>query len=218
MQEIQKYIDTAIEEILNPKFETTKQYLEVCEIEIENGLPKIERVDENHFEDKVIIYFSIKNEKYFIEVHLAKEPKIEVKSVWTESGHRVYLTATSEKLTYGELSNFITKFKPLNGWSKGDFRKNGKLKYEFSRIHFEPIKNEAFGLNEKLNLLLSELEKDIEGVKMLSKNSNAIISVCRHQYKSGNAGIGFEIETINRLNNLNLGIDIDTYLIGNEIK
>jgi uncharacterized protein DUF4279 len=218
MKKENQYIEKAIEEILNPKFETTKQYLEVCEIKMENGLPKVARINENYFENKVAVYIEVKDERYFIEIHLTKEPEIEVEFVWTESGHRVYLTATSEVLTFKELSEFISKFESLTGWAKGDFRKDGKSKYNFSRVSFEPIKNEAYGLDEKLELLLNELEKDVEGVRELNENSNAIISVCRHQYISGNAGISFDIETINRLNKLNLGIDIDTYIIGNEIK
>lgn len=218
MKKENQYIEKAIEEILNPKFETTKQYLEVCEIEMENGMPKVARIDENYFENKIVVYIEVKDERYFIEIHLTKEPEIEVEFVCTESGHRVYLTATSEKLSFIGLSKFISKFEPLTGWSKGDFRKNGKLKYNFSRVSFEPIKNEAYRLNKKLEFLLDKLEKDVEGVRELTENSNAIISVCRHQYISGNAGVGFEIETINRLNKLNLGIDIDTYIIGNEIK
>lgn len=218
MKKENQYIEKAIEEILNPKFETTKQYLEVCKIEMENGKPKVARINTDYFENKAAVYIQVKNERYFIEIQLTKEPEIEVESVYTESAHKVYLTATSEKLTFEELSEYISKFEPLTGWSKGDFRKNGKSKYDFSRVNFEPIKNEAYGLDEKLELLLDKLEKDVEGVLKLSENSNAIISVCRHQYISGNAGVGFEIETIKRLNKLNLGIDIDTYIIGNEIK
>lgn len=218
MKKENHYIDKAIEEMLNPKLETTKQYLEVCEIEMEHGKPKIARINEHYFENKVAVYIQVRQERYFIEIHLKKEPEVEVEFVGTASGHKVYLTATSEKLTFKELSKFIHKFEPLTGWSKGDLRGNGKSKYDFSRVSFEPIKNEAYGLDEKLELLLEELEKDVEGVRSLSKNSNAIISVCRHQYISGNAGVGFDIETINRLNKLNLGIDIDTYIIGNAIK
>lgn len=213
-----QYINKAIEEILNPQFETTKQYLEVCELAMENGRPKVARFSENHYEDVVAVYFEVKDERYFIEVHLTKGPSIEVDFVWTESGHRVYLTARSKDLTFDELSKYIGKFGPLTGWSIGDVREKSTSRYDFSRVSFEPIKNEAYGLDEKLNLLLHELEKDVEGVRELSENSNAIISVCRHQYISGNAGTGFDIETIHRLNNLNIGIDIDTYIVGNRIK
>ena len=126
MKKENQYIKKAIEEILDPKFETTKQYLEVCEVKIEDGLPKIARVSEDYYEDKVAVYVEVKNERYFIEIHLTKEPEIAVDFVWTESGNRVYLTATSKRLTFKELSSFIRKFEPLIGWSKGDLRKYGK--------------------------------------------------------------------------------------------
>ena len=217
MKDDQKYIDLAIDEILNPKFETTKQYLEVCELEYQNGKPKIARINKEYFEDKVAIYFQVKDEKYFIEVHLTSKPKIEVDFVWTESGHKVYLTATSKTKSFQELSSYIN-LSPLKGWSIGE-RENFKGKdHDFSRISYEPIENLAYGLDEKLELLLKDLEKNAEGVIELTKNAYTCIAVCKYQYISGNAGIGFQIETINRLNKLNLGIDIDTYIYGNAIK
>lgn len=217
MKNEQKYIEVATDEILNPTLEVTKQYLEVCELEYENGKPKVVRINEDYFEDRIAVYFQVKDERYFIEVQLLTKPKIEVYFVWTESAHRVYFTATSKTKSFQELSSFIN-LKPLKGWSIGE-RKNFKGKEnDFSRVSYEPIENEAYSLDEKLVLLLNELEKDVEGVRNLSKNSKAIISVCRHQYIGGNAGISFNIETINRLSNLNLGIDIDTYIIGNLLK
>ena len=45
----QKYIDVATEEVLNPVFEITKQHLEVHEVEMENGKPKVARVNDTHF-------------------------------------------------------------------------------------------------------------------------------------------------------------------------
>lgn len=45
-----------------------------------------------------------------------------------------------------------------------------------------------------------------------------ILSVCKYQYISGNAGISFDNKLIRRMNNLNLGIEIDTYIVGNAIK
>lgn len=65
--EYQAYIDKAIEEILKPSLEDTIQYLEVCEIQFENGLPKISRIDDS-YKDMVVVYFEVKDERYFIEV------------------------------------------------------------------------------------------------------------------------------------------------------
>ncbi|MCB0397457.1 MAG: hypothetical protein KDD36_12420 [Flavobacteriales bacterium] len=44
MTEEKRYIETAIEELLNPTFETTKQHVEVLEVQTENGKPEIARV------------------------------------------------------------------------------------------------------------------------------------------------------------------------------
>ena len=157
----------ATAELLHPTLETTQQYLEVCELELENGLPKVARVDEDYFEDKVAVYFEVKDERYYIEVHVTKEPDIKVDSSWTQSAHRVYLTATSKELSYRELASFLPTFEPLTGWSKDDTRGVGTSTYGFSRISFEPITNEAYELNEKLDLLLDDLEKNAKAVREL---------------------------------------------------
>jgi Domain of unknown function (DUF4279) len=210
------YLNKAIEEILNPTLEITKQYLEVLEVEIENGMPKVERFEENFDQNTIAIYFKIKEERFFLEIHLNKNTN-EIDSVWIQNGHRTYFTATSENLSYSELEKVLGK-EQTEGWSKGEFRKNGNSKYTFSRISFEPTKCEAYELNNQLEILLTELEQKKENIIKLSEIANIGISVCKHQYISGNAGISFERKLIEKMNNLNLGIDIDTYIVGNEIK
>lgn len=213
----QKYIDKAIEEILNPAFVTTKQYLEVSEVVFENGKPKVERVDLDYADNLAVVYFPIKDEHYFLQVNLRKTPEIEVSFVHTENGNNTSLTVTSDDLTFEEISNNLL-FKPLRGWSKGDLRKNGKFQYKFSRLFYEPFTSDAFELNRQLNLLLTELEKHSESIKLLSEKATVCISICKHQYISGNAGVHLDVDTINRLAKLNLSIDIETYIVGNPIK
>ena len=210
------YLKKAIEEILNPTLEITKQYLEVLEVELENGKPKVERFEENFNENIIAIYFKIKEERFFLEIHLNKHTN-EVDFVWIQNSHRTYFTATSENLTYPELEKILEK-EQTEGWSKGELQKNGNSKYTFSRISFEPTKCEAYELNKQLEILLTELEQKKENIRKLSEIANAKISVCKYQYISANAGISFEKELIERMNNLNLGIDIDTYIVGKEIK
>ena len=175
------------------------------------------RIDEKQSDSHVVIYFHIKNESFYIVVNVTKKNPIEVDWIWIESGHRVYLTATSKKLTYQELSSNLS-LSPLEGWSKEEIRPQDKREYKFSRVSYEPNKNEAYGLEEKLIELLIELEKDAEGIRSLSKVADSSISICKNQYISANAGIYFNKDIISRLNNLNLEIDIDTYICGNEIK
>jgi len=214
---IQPYIDKAIEEILVPAFAVTKQYLEVNEVQFENGKPKVERVDLDYGENLAAIYFPFKDERYFLQINLQKIPEIKVDFVHTESGNRTCLTATSETLTFDELAKSLP-FEPLTGWSKGDFRKNGKSQHSFSRVSYEPFSSEAYEMEKQLEILLTELEKDADSVRRLTEKATTYISVCKHQYVSGNAGVHFDIEIIKRLSKLNLSVDIDTYIVGKPLK
>lgn len=214
--DIQSYIDKAIEEILSPVFAVTKQYLEVSEVEFENGQPKVERVDLEYGENLVAVYFPIKDERYFLQINLETTPEIKVNFIHTENANRTYLTATSDRLTFEQLSEGLP-FRPLTGWSKGDFKKK-KFPYNFSRVAFEPFTSEAYDMNRQLKLLLTELEKNPESVKQLTEKASTYISICKHQYVDGNAGVHFDIDLINRLSKLNLSISIDTYIVGNPLK
>lgn len=214
MTEEQRYIDIATKELLNPTFETTKQHVEVLEVQTKNGEPEITRV--NFSDDHVSVYFKIKNENFFLVVNATKGENPEPAGTWVASGHRVYLTATSEVLSFQELSKVLS-LNPLTGWSKGEQRPNGKSKHLFSRILFEPNENEAYDLEEKLSELLTEIEKDRHGIIELVEKADAYISVCRHQYVSGNAGIHFDMKTIDRLQKLQLSVDIDQYIVGEEL-
>jgi hypothetical protein len=214
-----QYIQIAIEELLNPSFEDTKQYLEVCELELENKLPKVARVNTSYYDkyDAVAVYFAVKDERYFIEVRLDKAPDIEVISVWVQSGHRVYLNAQSDQLSYSDLANSFPLLS-LEGWSKGDFMPNGTSQYSLTKMSYEPIKNEAYSLDEKLDLLLDALEPIGDAIRLLTEKAEVYIAVCRHQYVSGNSGVSFDIKTIRRMEQLNLGIDIDSYIVGRPTK
>ena len=213
--EKEKFIKNAIEEILNPTLEITKQYLEVLEVEFENGKPKIERYENDSNQNFVAVYYTIKEEEFFIEIK--KKKNAEIDSVWIQNAHKTYFSATSENLTYSELEKLLQK-EHTEGWSKGELRKNGKSKYTFSRINYEPNKSKCYELNKHLEELLTELEKNRENILKLTEKANAYISVCKYQYVSGNAGINFDNKLIERLAKLNLGIDIDTYIVGEPIK
>lgn len=202
-----EYIPKAINEVLYPTFATTKQYLEVHNIVFDNWKPKVVRINYDFYDDLVSVYFPIEWEQFFLEIHLTKEPKIEIHWVWIESWHKIYMLAISEKVNFEELSSFLN-IKELEWW---------KNKRWYNILTYEPIKDLAYWLDEKLDLLLTELEKDKNGIKKLSKKADIIISVCRYQYISWNMWINFDLKIINRLNNLNLGIDIDTYIGWNKI-
>jgi hypothetical protein len=161
--DLQAYIDIARAEILHPAFGVTEQYLEVNELVWEDGLPKVERVDLEYNDRLVAVYFPFEGEEFFLEVHLTNALRIAVDFVYTQSGHSISLTATSEEWSYEALCSFLP-FRPLRGWSKGDVQPNGKSVYKFSRVIFEPISSKVYELERKLMLLLTELERDVESV------------------------------------------------------
>lgn len=217
MTERQIYIKIAIAEIQNPTLEVTSQYLEVCELEIIEEKPVIERIKTDKENDMVYIYFKVKNERYFLKVGIDIRDKPRLYFVWTENAHRVYFTAISETKTFEELASYTT-LKPLEGYSIGDREQFRNSKLDFTRITYEPIKCEAYDLEEKLLLLLDDLETDHSGILKLTENSNAHIIVCRHQYIGGNTGIGYSPEIISRMSKLNLGIYIDMYIVGEQLR
>jgi hypothetical protein len=209
-------IEKAISELEAPTLQVTEQYLEVLHLEQKKGKPKIERVDSESFPELNVIYFAIKDEPFFLSVYISKETN-EITNVGTENAIQVYLTATSENLTYEELSELI-KFKDLTGWSVNELRPKGKSRYNFSRLSYEPIKSRAYDLESKLKLLLTDLETDLSGVKKLVEKADTYISIHCQQYIDGNKGIRLDRETIERISKLNLAIDFDQYVFGNELK
>jgi hypothetical protein len=211
----QELISATFEELKKPTFYPTKQYLEVLDLTIVRGKPKVERVDFHSYEETNVVYVSVKEESFFLAFYFLKENN-ELNMVSTESGNQVYFTATSEILSFQQLSE-ITKLTGSVGWSVNDKRNDTDLQYKFSRISFEPVKSLAYNVESRLNLLLDELESDVEGVSELVSNFNGFISVRREQYISGNKGIHLDQLTIKRLNNLNLSVDIAQYVSGKEL-
>jgi hypothetical protein len=180
----------------------------VHEVIFEDGLPKVARVDTVCYENKVAVFFPIKGFRFFLEIHLDKDGAIA--GTWIESGHRVYLRVTSDTLSYDELAALV----PFNPTPQ----KERPIVRKFSNIIYEPIENQAYSLEQKLNLLLTELEKETEKVQALAEKADACIAVCRHQYINGNLGIHFKVRLMRRLAALNLAIDIDTYIEGNSLQ
>jgi Domain of unknown function (DUF4279) len=212
----QKFIFLAIQEILHPTFEVTKQYLQVNEIEFENDKPKVERIELDDANNLATVYFPIKSQNYFLQISMAQLPQPIVDFVQMISGHSISLTATSYRLSYEELSRDLPLM-PLHGWSKGDIKKNGKTHYEFSRISFNPFTSEAYELEHLISLMITQLEEQADAVRLLTEKANTCISICRYQYISANAGQHFSAEVIARLARLNLSVDIDTYIVGTAI-
>jgi Domain of unknown function (DUF4279) len=214
---LQHFIELAIQEILHPTFEVTKQYLQVNEIEFENAQPKVERIELDDANNLATVYFPVKGQRYFLQISMAQLPHPIVDFVQMINGHSISLTATSYRLSYEELSRDLPLM-PVQGWSKGQLKKNGKTHYEFSRISFNPFTSEAYELEHLITLMIAQLEEQADAVCLLTEKANTCISICRYQYISANAGHHFSAEIIARLAKLNLSVDIDNYIVGTAIE
>ena len=206
-------VKIAIEEIENPTFELTKQYLEVNSIMAVDGNYCVDRINES--ERSFDVYFKIDNEKYFIAFQIGRESK-KIEWVFMENGNHCYLTATSEKYSLSELAE-MTSLRYTSGWSKGDARKSGKSLCDFSRINFDFLESSSYDTIDAINLLLDKISIDKNGIKRLVETCNAYIGIEKYQYISANAGLHLDCKTMQRLIEFGLEVDIDTYISGNEI-
>ncbi len=196
---IQKYFLVAKDEIINKRFWVTQQYLEVHNILFENWKPKIARIDFNQSDDDVLVYFPIENEEFFLFIRLSKWPDIEVQWVWMESWNEVYFSAYSEEYSFEDLKKCL-KFRSLEWNNKWDIipKSKWKRKYKNSFLNYDPIKNTAYDLDEKLKLLLTELEKDKEWILKLSQIADLEITIVKYQYISWNTWINLDLVTIKK--------------------
>src|SRR5882672_2641141 len=87
-------IQKAIEEIESKTFGVTEQFLDIHEVVYLDNKPKVERVDMDKEDGTAIVYFPIKNEKFYLAVYLDTEPQISVRHVNTEPYISVYFRAT----------------------------------------------------------------------------------------------------------------------------
>ena len=211
-------IEKAIDELQSKRFSTTEQLLEIHDVVYVDDKPKVLRVDTEHDDETAIVYFPIKDEKFYLAVWLDTKPEISVGGVGTENYNAVYLKVTSDDLSFQELSS-LTKLKPTSGCSKGDIRKPGKAFYDFTALHFEP-NPEPDEFEDKLKKLLDFLEADKDGVTALVDKANVQIQVATI-FHNGNTMLGghhLNKDTIQRLAALNLEIDFDLYAEGNMFK
>ncbi len=209
-------IQKATEEIEAKTFGVTEQFLEIHEVVYENDKPKVARVDTEKEDGTAIVYFPVKDEKFYLAVYLDTLPQVSVRHLGTEYYNSVYLGVSSKILSLQELSG-MTKLKVTKGHSKGDKRGGGYWKY--SKVCFEP-NPEPDEFEDKLKKLLDVLETDKEGVQQLADKADAWIQVAQ-EFHIGNTMLGgsfIDKESVKRIANLNLSIDFDLSVGGNLYK
>lgn len=182
-----------------------------------DGQLQIDRIDKECRADLIIAYLPVKDEYFSFAVYIDSENK-EIFNIGTESRNLVSLIVTSETLTSKELKSF-TKLRPTESWDKSDLKSNKKSVYTFSGIEFL-LNPEPDEFEDKLKKLLSYLDNDKAGIIELTKNANAYVKVFM-DFHYGNQLLGaatVALESIAKLNELNLSISFDVSAWGNPFK
>ena len=117
-------------------------------------------IDKDEPDGTAIVYFPVKDEKFYLAVYVAPTPTINVKWVGTEAMHRVYFRATSEDLHFEK----------------------------FSCIEFLP-NPEPDEFDHKTGKLLDFLERDIDGIRRLADIGGGQIQVASI-FHNGNTMLG----------------------------
>ncbi len=203
------------DELLNPTFELTRQYLEILEVKYEEKKPKIAKIDFDENQNRAIAYIEVKNESFYLEFVFDTTDNIQLTSIDTLPFVRIGFMPTSEKLTTDELLK-ITSIKPTSTITKGDFFSNGKFKYTYNGLEFETF-SEPGRLERKLKYLLDILETDIEGIKQLSiqtSTKDIFVTIVYHIGNGNFTGLYLESDIIDRLSKLGLELTFDIYATG----
>ncbi len=207
--------NVAIEELCYPTLGVTEQYLEIHDVERLQGIPKVERVAVDEKDNLAIVYFKIQGERFRLAVYLQLQPVIAAYNVATENNTAVYLRATSESISANEIKA-MTLLQATESFNKGDNRKFGKSSYNYSGLIFEPnLDIDTF--ENKLDQLLSFLEQDRRGIKLLVEHAHAYIHA-DIDIHYGNGLIGGPLiskESISRMCALNLAIELSQFVTGN---
>ena len=201
------------DELLNPTFEMTRQYLKVLEVKYKNNKPKIAKIDFD--ENQATAYIEVKNESFYLEFVFDTTDNIQLTGVYTLPFVGIRFMPTSEKLTTDELLK-ITYISPTKTITKGDFFSNGKFEYTYNGLEFETF-SEPGRLERKLRYLLDILETDLEGIKQLSKQTSTkdiFVTIVYHIGNGNFTGLYLDNEILNRVTRLGLELTFDIYATG----
>lgn len=209
-QEIRELIQN---ELTNKEWGFTEQVLEIHSPVYQDGKIIIENiVDDNN---EKIVYLPIVDEHFYLAFWIHTKNK-EIIGISIVPGVSIYYKAISENYSSNDLRG-ITRLEITKSWNKDDQRKSNAGSYGFSCIMIEADKKPDV-FERKLDILLSELMKDPDGVKKLSDLADTTIQVVIH-YHNGNGMIGgpsLSDKNIKTLADLNLSIDFDFYISGNQ--
>ena len=215
----EKIIQKAIEEIESKTWGVTQQFLDIHQVVYLGTKPKIERVDRDRDDGTAIVYFPVKEERFYLAICIETSLEPEIISIYVEPYTSVCFSAGSENVDLEILSG-MTMLVPTSVWRKGEPKREGKpMLHKDNRIRFEPTPGPD-EFEDKMKNLLDFLETDKVGVKNLVKKAEGYIQVAM-EFHNGNSmlgGPGISKDTVKRMAALNVEIDFDLYVSGKTYK
>lgn len=209
----------AIEEINNPMFELTKQYLKVNELIYKNNEPEIEEIVIDEKEECAEVYFPIKNEKFYFKIYIDLKPSIKVRFMDMSPGNIVSLLIISEKISMHKIIEAINN-NVFEKWNKGDVVANRKKKTyeENSGVIYRPIIKRTGNVEDKIELILNNLSASKNSIKEIEEYCTMEIQVAYFGYRDEMWGINLNSKLIKKISDFGFSIDVDLYAGGKELE
>ena len=188
----------AIDEITNPTFGTTKQFLDVLKVRSENSVPVISNVIINDSENTATVYFPVEGEEFFIAIYINVSYHAKITSVSTEAGTAVYLSIGKKDEAYTELPMVPDKVY------------NDAVIYGIDIDVPDTVEN-------KIVKLLNYIEPHKNLIKKIAGTSTVTINIYYHGYRDQMWGLHLDPVTLKRISDLNAEFDFDIYAEGKEL-
>jgi Domain of unknown function (DUF4279) len=199
--------EIAVREILHPTFELTKQYIKHNGIVRKDGVPCVTDVIIKEKENTAEVWFPVVGEKYYFVIYLDLEPHPSVRWMGMSAGNSVYFLVSSETFTLDELIHLVG-IAPTRIWERGTLR----------CLEICPVAKKSGEVEDKLKALLEVLWPFKQRIRELAEVTDTGIHIVYHGYKEEMCGISLDTETLQRLAELNLGVDIDLFAGGPDLE
>ncbi len=206
--------DAALQEILNPTWGVTKQFLEVHQV---NEDPSTFFLGNSHRDQPTqTVYVPFIGQRFFLAIEISAESPWAIIAVRDHPYVSVGCYITSETLHETHLLSLWEQ--PVErSWSRGDAGRNS-LDHKDSGIFIEPDKHPG-RFSDKLDILLGLLAARHGAFASRKNEISLIIQVAQISWIGNGSidGLHLSQEQLKKLGELNAEIDFDLYAEGKPI-
>jgi hypothetical protein len=204
-------VEIAKQELAKPTLSDVARLLKVHKLAMVNDQLSSARVKIDDKNQRAQVYFDIEDEPYYFVLTVDYENKT-IGSVYIETKYRVYLRIISNDIPPSYITNCIGIIPTETGLKKAHHKEGMNF------WHFEPQKDIPDTVECKLEYLLDTIENKKQNlISLESQNCIAVIEICYEGYTDWLSGLHFDFDSLKRIVDLGLHIDIDMYASGPEM-